>query len=154
MDALDRRIIQIVQRDCSLSAARLAERCGTTESTALRRLKAMQRDGTLAPPRMPVAADRVGRGLRIILSVRLEGEKPTEIDAFRKRLVAHPEVSDLYFVTGSWDYVVILNLGRMEEYERFLDEMIVGQPAVVATDTHVVITPMKIGAPVPVGSPA
>ena len=42
MDALDRRILREVQRDCSMSAAELAERCGTTESTALRRFKAPQ----------------------------------------------------------------------------------------------------------------
>lgn len=154
MDALDRRIVQIVQSDCSISAAGLAERCGTTESTALRRLKAMRRDGILAPPRMRVAADKVGRGLMIILSIRLERERPAEIEAFRRRLIEHPDVTDLYFVTGSWDYVLILNLGRMEDYERFLAEMIVGQPAVVATDTHVVITPMKVGAPLPVDGAA
>ena len=150
LDALDRRIIQVVQVDSSLSAAELAERCGTTESTALRRLKAMRKDGTLAPPRMQVAGDKVGRGLRIILSIRLEKETPSEIEEFRRRLAAHPDVTDLYFVTGNWDYVLILSIARMEDYERFLDEMIVGQRAVVATETQVVITPMKVGAPLPV----
>ena len=130
-----------------MSAADLADRCGTTESTALRRLKSLQRVGILSPPRMHADPEKVGRGLRVILSIRLEGEKPAEIDAFRKRLVAHPDVTDLFFVTGSWDYIVILGLARMPDYERFLAEMIVGQPAVVATDTHVVISPMKVGAP-------
>lgn len=149
MDALDRRILEIVQRDCSMSASALAERCGTTESTALRRLKTMRRNGTLGPPRMPVASEKVGRGLRVILSVQLERETRTEIDAFRKSLIDHPDVMDLYFVTGSWDYILILDLARMEDYERFLAEMIVGQRALVGSATHVVIKTMKASAPVP-----
>lgn len=154
MDALDRRILRIVQQDCSMSAAALAERCATTESTALRRMRALTKAGILSRPMMNVAADKVGRNLSIILSVRLERETPAQLEAFRRGMAEHPDVISCYFVTGTWDYIIILNVGSMSDYDRFLREMIVGQPVMVASDTHVVIHAIKAGAPVPIDEPA
>lgn len=153
MDALDRRILRIVQEDCSMSAAALAERCGTTESTALRRIKTLQKTGILSPPVMKVAPGRVGRGLAIILSIRLERETPAELETFRRSVVSHPDVISCYFVTGTWDYIIVLNVRSMSDYDRFLEEMIVGQPVMVASDTHVVIQAMKECASVPIDEP-
>lgn len=137
-----------------MSASELADRCGTTESTALRRLRALKRSGVISGPVMRVAPEKVGRGVVVILSIRLERETPAVLDAFRKRLAGHPDITHCYFVTGSWDYVIILTVSDMAEYNRFLTEMVVGQKAVVATDTHVVLLPMKTGAPVPIDEPA
>ena len=154
MDALDRRILREVQRDCSMSAAVLAERCGTTESTALRRLRRLKRDGVVKREVAVLDGSKVGRGLSMILSIRLEREKPAELEAFRRRIAEHPDVTDFYFVTGTWDYVIVLTVSTMPDYDRFLREMIVGEPVVVATDTHVVILPIKVGAPLPIDEPA
>ena len=154
MDALDRRILREVQRDCSPSAAVLAERCGTTESTALRRLKRLRANGTISVPQMRIRADKVGRGLKVILSFQLQGESRGELDELRQRLVAHPDVTDLYFVTGNQDYIVILTVASMEDYERFLREMILGEPTLCGTETHVVIKALKVAAPVPIDEPA
>ena len=153
MDGLDRRILREVQRDCSASAAELAERCGTTESTALRRLKRLRDCKVIQRQVAVVDPAKVGRGITVVLTVRLERETPAVLDAFRKRLAAHPDITHCYFVTGSWDYVLILTVSEMADYDRFLTEMIVGQKAVVATDTHVVLQPMKSAAPIPIDEP-
>jgi DNA-binding Lrp family transcriptional regulator len=154
MDALDRRILREVQHDCSPSAAVLAERCGTTESTALRRLKRLRANGTLGPPHMRVRADQIGRGLKVILSFQLKGESNAELDELRQRLVAHPDVTDLYFVTGNQDYILILTVAAMEDYDRFLRDMILGQPSLCGSQTHVVIKALKVAAPVPIDEPS
>lgn len=154
MDALDRRLLRQVQDDRSLSALELADRCGTTESTALRRLRRLKRDGIIKREVAVVDGEKIGRGLSLILSIRLEREKPSELEAFRRRIVEHPDVTSFYFVTGSWDYVIIVTVRTMADYDLFLREMIVGQPIVVATDTHVVILPIKVGGPLPIDEPA
>ena len=153
MDALDRRILREVQRDCSPSAAVLAERCGTTESTALRRLKRLRANGTLSAPHMQIRSDKVGRGLKVILSFQLKGESRSELSELRQRLVAHPDVTDLYFVTGNQDYILILTVATMEDYERFLRDMILGQPSLCGSETHVVIKALKVAAPIPIEEP-
>jgi Lrp/AsnC family transcriptional regulator len=137
-----------------MSAAALADRCGTTESTVLRRIKALKKTGIVSGPVMPVAPDKVGRGLSIILSIRLERETSAQLEAFRRGIAAHPDVVSCYFVTGTWDYLIILNVGCMGDYDRFLKDMIVGHRVVVASDTHVVIHPIKVGGPLPIDDPS
>ena len=49
--------------------------------------------------------------------------------------------------------MIIINVGSMSDYDRFLREMIVGQPVVVATDTQVVIQAIKQSGPLPIDEP-
>jgi DNA-binding Lrp family transcriptional regulator len=142
-----------VQRDSSPSAAVLAERCGTTESTVLRRLKRLQARDIVSGPSMRVHPGRVGRGLKVILSFQLKGESNDELNGLRARLLSHPDVTDLYFVTGNQDYILILTVASMEDYDRFLREMILGQPSLCGSETHVVIKSLKVGAPIPIDEP-
>ncbi len=139
-----------VQRDCAISAARLAELCGTTESTALRRLKWLRRDGVIRGEVALVDGQMVGRGLLLFVRVRLEREDGLGAKAFIDRIVNHPDVLQFYFVTGSSDYLIMLSLSRMEEYDVFLREQLISDPLVVLSDTNVVIRPLKMSLAIPI----
>ena len=153
LDALDRRILREVQQDCSLTAAALAERCATTESTALRRLKRLRRDGVIRAEVAVVDGQKVGRGLMLFVSVRLEREDDRGVKAFVDRIRAHPDVLQFYFVTGTTDYVILLSVRSMEDYDRFLQETLVPDPLVIMSDTNVVIRPIKMSFALPVDGP-
>jgi DNA-binding Lrp family transcriptional regulator len=154
MDALDRRILRQVQDDCSLTATALAARCGTTESTALRRLNRMRREGVIRKEVAIVDGQKVGRGLLLVVSVRLEREDERGHQAFVKRITAHPDVLQFYFVTGSVDYLIILSVASMEDYDRFLQEQLVGDPLIVMSDTNVMIRSLKMSTAIPIDEPA
>lgn len=153
MDALDRRILRTVQLDCSLSADQIGERCGTTGSTALRRLNRLRRDGIISAEVAIVDAHRVGRGLMLFVTVRLEREDGPGVKQFIDRITAHPDVLQFYFVTGTTDYVIMLNVRSMEDYARFLHDCLVPDPLVVMSDTNVVIRPLKVSLTVPIDEP-
>lgn len=150
MDALDRRILRQVQVDVSVSAAQLAERCGTTESTVLRRLKRLRRDGVIRGEVALVDAAKVGRPLTLWVTIRLEREDMRGIRAFVDQIRAHPDVLQFHFVTGTSDYLILLSLRSMEDYEDFLHKYLVPNPLVVLSDTNVVINPLKMSTVIPV----
>ncbi|WP_310467111.1 Lrp/AsnC family transcriptional regulator [Sphingomonas sp.] len=154
MDSLDRRILRTVQADCALSAAELGERCGTTESTALRRLNRLRRDGVIRGEVALVDGAKAGCGLMLFVSVRLEREDGPGVRAFVERVRGHPNVMQFYFVTGTSDYVILLAVRTMEEYDAFLQEHLVPDPLVVLSDTNVVIRPLKMTLAVPIDEPA
>lgn len=153
MDALDRRILRQVQEDCSVSAAQLADRCGTTESTVLRRLKRLRRDGVIRGEVALVDAAKVGRILSIWVTVRLEREDMPGIRAFVDSIRAHPDVLQFHFVTGSSDYLILLSVRSMEDYHAFLQNLLVPNPLVVMSDTNVVIRPLKMTTAIPIDEP-
>ncbi len=154
MDALDRRILRQVQDDCSRPAAELAKLCGTTESTALRRLNRMRRDGVIRKEVAIIDGQKVGRGLLLVLNVRLEREDERGHQAFVKRITGHPDVLQFYFVTGSVDYLIILSVRSMEDYDRFLNDYLVVDPLIVMSDTNVVIRQLKMNLALPIDEPA
>lgn len=153
MDALDRRILRQVQDDCSQTAAELAARCGTTESTALRRLNRLRRDGVIRKEVAIVDGAKVDRGLLLFVNVRLEGDDSRSAKAFVQRILAHRDVMQFYFVTGTPDYVIMLSARNMEDYDAFVQEYVVGDPQVVVADTNVVIRPIKMSLAVPIDEP-
>ncbi len=154
MDALDRRILREMQRDCSVSAVALAERCGTTESTALRRLKRLRRDGVIRDEVALVDWAKVGRQLLIWVTVRLEREDGPSVRAFVERIRSHPDVLQFHFVTGAPDYLILLCVRTMEDYDAFLQENVVPDPFVVMSDTNVVVRPIKMSTVIPIDEPS
>jgi Lrp/AsnC family transcriptional regulator, leucine-responsive regulatory protein len=150
LDALDRRLLRALQERCTLTAEELADRCGTSQSTALRRLNRLRSTGVIANEVAVVDGASVGRPLTVIVSLRLEREDGRAVEAFIKRVAGHDAVQQFYFVTGTTDYVVILNLSSMEEYDEFLQQNLVSDPIVVMSDTNVVIRPLKRTLAVPI----
>jgi DNA-binding Lrp family transcriptional regulator len=57
-------------------------------------------------------------------------------------------------VTGTTDYVILLSVGSMDEYDSFLQEYLVRDPLVVMSDTNVVIRPLKLGLEVRIADAA
>lgn len=154
MDLLDRRILREVQRDWSRSAAELAERCGTSESTVLRRLRRLERDGVIKAQVALVNGAKVGRPLLLFVSVRLEGDITRSAKAFTDRIMSHRDVMQFYLVTGTKDYVIVLSARSMEDYDAFMQEYLMADPIVVMTDTSVVIRPLKMSTMIPIDEPA
>jgi len=150
MDALDRRILREVQRDSSISAGQLAELCGTTESTALRRLKRLRRERIIKAEVAIVDGTRVGRGLLIWVTLRLEHEDGPAVRAFVDRIREHPDVLQFHFVTGTRDYIILLSARTMEDYDAFLQEYLVPDPIVVMSETNVVIRALKMSTAIPI----
>ena len=150
LDGLDRRLLRATQERCTLTADELAERCGTSPSTALRRMNRLRSSGIIMDEVAVVDGRWVGRPLTVIVRLRLEREDGRAVQAFINRVARHEAVQQFYFVTGTTDYVLILSLSSMEEYDEFLQQNLVSDPIVVMSDTNVVIRPLKRTLAVPI----
>jgi Lrp/AsnC family leucine-responsive transcriptional regulator len=150
LDRIDRKILAAVQADCTIGAEALGELCGASPSTALRRLRKLRTAGVIVAEVAVVDGRKVDRGLLMIVGVRLEREDARIAADFRRRLEAHPAVMQLYFVTGSADYILHVSAASMAEYDEFVETVLVANPHIAMTETHVVIRPIKMGLSVPV----
>lgn len=149
LDAADRRLLRIIQRDASRSAEEIGAQCGMSASTALRRLKRLRAAGVIRSEAAVLDPVKVGRPLLLIMGVRLEREDAAIIQNFLDRVIADPAVMQCYFVTGSSDYILHISARDMDEYEAFLRELI-SHPHVAMSETHVVIKAIKVSLSVPI----
>jgi Lrp/AsnC family leucine-responsive transcriptional regulator len=148
LDQLDRRILNALQEDCTLGAAALAERCGTTESTALRRRKRLAVEGTIA--RQVAILDPAGAGwpLRMIVNIRVERKAPNNTAQLIEQISRHRFVGHFFHVTGTTDYVAVLRGRTMADFDEFLGKVLGADPR-FATQSNVVIRTMTNRCDVP-----
>ncbi|MNN84430.1 Leucine-responsive regulatory protein [compost metagenome] len=65
----------------------------------------------------------VGRPITIIVEVKVENERLDLLDEIKARFVSRPEVQQVYYVTGDFDFLLVLNVKDMTEYEALTREM-------------------------------
>jgi DNA-binding Lrp family transcriptional regulator len=152
LDPLDRRLLRAIQDDCTLSAEELAERCATSPSTALRRLSRLRCSGVIRGQVALIDGPAVGRAIMMIVEIRLKRGAEVNTAAFKAKVLAHPAVMQFYFVTGKNDFLIIISVSTMQEYDEFI-EMVLDVDPNILTETNVVIRPLKMSLAVSILEP-
>jgi Lrp/AsnC family transcriptional regulator, leucine-responsive regulatory protein len=135
IDAFDRALLAQVQQNNLTSARVLAERVGLSESAVLRRLRRLRAEGVIAADVAVVRPATLGRPVIAIVLVKLMRESRAQVDAFGRRMQARPEVAATWYVTGSVDFVVILNLPDLAAYDAFTSDVFLADSNVAKFET-------------------
>lgn len=118
MDAIDRKILESVQRDGGLTYAEVGAAAGLSASAVNDRLKRLRADGVLR--RMTADVDPAALGLKLLAFVMVVLESGVSEDAFRAGMLAAPEVLECHHITGEFSYLLKLRLRDTAQLERFL----------------------------------
>lgn len=120
LDAVDRRILDAVQRDAALSNQELAAAVSTSAATCLRRVKRLLEAGVIERRIAILAPDRATSGLRAgltaIIEVTLDRQSAELQAAFEERAVAEVEVQQCYRVTPGPDFALIAYVPDADGY--------------------------------------
>jgi Lrp/AsnC family transcriptional regulator, leucine-responsive regulatory protein len=150
LDALDRRLLALWQRDTRRSAESLGEEIGLSAAAVHRRLKRLRDDGVIAAEVALLDAAAVGVGQACIVAVDVEREGLVELERFERRMLALPQVQQCWYVTGQSDFVLVVVTADVAAYEAFTREHLLSDPNVKSFTTHVVLKPVKRGLEVPI----
>ncbi len=145
IDRLDAKILNIVQRNNRITGDQLGAEVGLSPSACQRRLSRLRKDGVIRADVTIIDPARVGQKLTMIIDVTLEKENLGWISRFKETMRAHPRVMQCYYVTGERDFVLIVSMPDMEEFERFLNEFCINNPAISRFSTSVVVDAVKAG---------
>jgi DNA-binding Lrp family transcriptional regulator len=105
-DRTDRAILGALQRDAGLSNKELARKIRLAPSSCLQRVRRLKSSGVIRGLHADVSPPALGIGLEAIVAVRLTQHLEKEVEAFRHRLRSHPEVINVYHVSGGVDFFV------------------------------------------------
>ena len=132
MDAVDRIICAVVQRDGRASSTVIAKAAGVPTSTANDRLRRLAANGTIQGWHAALDPLRVGAGLAgfVLMDMGYEGEAEA-VEA----LCARPEVMELHHISGAHSYLLKLRVQDMHAVQDFLAEVVKPLAAVRHTET-------------------
>jgi DNA-binding Lrp family transcriptional regulator len=130
LDAIDRRILERLQRDGRLSNADLAEQVGLSSSPCWRRVKALEEAGVIKGYAAQLDAKSVGLSVNVFMSVSLSTQVEKALQAFERAAAARPEVMECYLMTGDSDYLIRIAVADMAALERFIMEQLTPIPGI------------------------
>lgn len=119
LDSFDHRLLARVRRN-NLEPARVAaEAVGLSESAVLRRLRRLRAEGVIKADVAIVDPARVEPRIVIHVQVEMTGQERPAMEAFKRALVASPEVQAAWDVTGETDFLITVAVRSMADYEAF-----------------------------------
>jgi Lrp/AsnC family leucine-responsive transcriptional regulator len=122
LDAVDLRLLGLLQDDASRSNQALAEAAHVSPATALRRVRRLVEAGIIERQVAIVAPAKVG-GLSVIAEITLDRQGAEHVATFEARAVAEGPVQQCYRVSPGPDLVLVLWLPDMAAYHALVQRL-------------------------------
>ena len=139
MDAIDRKVLAELIRDCRRSYRAIARRAGVSVGTVLSRIRRLERIGVINGYAALLDHEKLGYQLTVIAEITVSKGKLLEMEEAIGKLA---NTCAVYDVTGVTDAVVIAKFQSREELSKFTKGLL-AMPFVDRTNTHVVLTTVK-----------
>lgn len=123
LDATDRRLLDLIQRDDSRTNQDLAAALHISPATCLRRVRRLQEAGVIERRIAVLAPARVGGGLNAIVEVTLDRQGAEHAAAFQARAVAEAAVQQCYRVSPGPDFVLVVWAHDMSDYAALVERL-------------------------------
>ena len=117
MDAIDRKILDILQRDCTVSVATIAEQVGLSTAPCWRRIKRMEDDGVIKGRVALVDRRKANVPMTLFVSVRTTRHAGGWLEDFRKIITGIPEIVEAWRLTGEVDYLLRIVVPDIDAYD-------------------------------------
>jgi DNA-binding Lrp family transcriptional regulator len=138
LDAVDRRLVELLARDARLSNARLAELAGIAPSTCLARVRALRERGVIRGFHAEIDLAALGRPLQALIAVRLSVHSRDQIESFTTHVRRLPGVLSVFHMTGADDYLLWVAAADAQDLREFVVEHLASEPAVAHAQTSLI----------------
>src|ERR1700755_1215960 len=128
MDAIDRKILTVLQEDASLSVADIGNRVGLSSTPCWKRIQRLEADGVILKRVALVDQERIGLGITVFVSVETGDHSQDWLDRYAKTVGAMPEVMEFYRMAGDIDYMLRVVVPDMATYDSFYKRLIAAVP--------------------------
>ena len=128
MDAIDRKILAVIQEDASLSVAEIGNRVGLSSTPCWKRIQRLEGDGVIQKRVAVIDQDKLGLGVTVFVSVETEDHSEVWLTRFAQLVGAMPEVLEFYRMAGDVDYMLRVVVPDIAGYDTFYKRLIAAVP--------------------------
>ena len=137
LDAIDRKILALLQTDGRATLTDLAQQVQLSVSRCQRRLREMERAGVIRGYRAEVDGAAIGLGFEVILFVTLHGLD--RLDEFDAGVEALPNVVHAQRLFGQPDVLIRVVTEDLPAYQRLYDQQLSRLPGVQSITSTIVM---------------
>jgi Lrp/AsnC family transcriptional regulator, cysteine-sensing transcriptional activator len=128
MDAIDRKILAVLQKDASLSVAEIGNRVGLSSTPCWKRIQRLEADGVIQRRVAVVDQDKLGLGVTVFVSIETGDHSEEWLKRFAEVVSALPEVMEFYRMAGDVDYMLRVVVPDIPGYDAFYKRLIATVP--------------------------
>jgi Lrp/AsnC family transcriptional regulator len=124
LDRMDRKILDIVQKDCTLPVAEIGKRVGLSTTPCWRRIQKLEELGVIQSRVALLDAKKVNVGVTVFVSITTSHHTEEWLERFHAALNDFPEVVEFYRMSGQVDYLLRVVVPDIERYDAFYKKLI------------------------------
>ena len=128
MDAVDLKILAILQEDASLSVQEVANRVNLSQTPCWRRIQRLEESGVIARRVAIADPDKIGFGLSVFVEIETGDHSAAWLEHFAEAVLSLPEVMEVHRMAGDIDYLLRIAVSNMADYDRFYRKLIAAVP--------------------------
>ncbi len=130
LDAIDWRILELLQVDARIANVDLARKVHLSPSPCLARVRALEDSGIIDRHATLLDAKKLGLTVSVLVQVTLEKQIEPALETFEKAIRERPEVMECYLMTGDADYLLRVLVPDVPAFERFILDFLSRVPGV------------------------
>lgn len=131
IDATDRRILTVLQKQGRISNAELAERINLSPSACHRRVQRLEKERVITGYVALLDAREVDRRSTVFVEITLSGQADELLDAFEKEVARVPDVLECHLMAGSADYLLKVAASDTDDFARIHRRYLARLPGVL-----------------------
>lgn len=116
MDKLDKKILDLLQRDADLTAAEIADRIGLSKAPCWRRIQRLRESGIIRKTVALLDARALNVGTTVFVTIKAPSHSAGWFEKFAKVVRDMPEVTELHRMSGDVDYLLRVVVPDIEAY--------------------------------------
>ena len=120
LDEIDLQILKTLQKNAKLTTKELAEAVHLTPTPVFERQKRLERQGYIKKYVAVLDPEKLGMGLQVFCKVKLKQINREIAEAFARRIMRIPEVTECYNTSGAYDYLLKVRARDMKQYQEFI----------------------------------
>ena len=122
LDRMDRKILDILQKDCTMPVAEIGKQIGLSTTPCWRRIQKLEESGVIQRRVALLDAKKVNVGVTVFVSITTSHHTQDWLDKFHEALKDFPEVVEFYRMSGQVDYLLARGRSRHRALRRLLQE--------------------------------
>lgn len=124
LDAVDRKILALLQHDASLSVADVAEKVNLSVTPCWRRIQKLDEAGVIQRRVALLDASKLNLGVTAFVAIRTSQHNPAWLEKFAKAVASIPEIVEVYRMSGDVDYLLRVVVPDIAGYDAVYKKLI------------------------------
>ena len=143
MDALDRKILSVLQANARASLQEVGQAVGLSSSPCWERIRKLEAAGVIEGYTVRLNAQALGLNETVLVQLTLDSHTDNTLEKFGEVLATIPEVIEAYLVSGEYDYLLRVAVKDTRDYERLLREKLYKIKGIRHSKSSFVLRTMK-----------